>query len=196
VSRRLLALATVALALLLSAGCADDVAPAARVGDLRITDDEILDEVEEWAGSPALLQAVQFPSELAEGGGTGTYSTALVDFVLGSRVSFEVHNTEFDGRGLDLTDDLRDSVREELFGPQTPVILDELSADYVDRLVDDVARRIALQEELGDQDYDDWLQEAMQDVEVSPRYGTWDAESLQILAPTDPAAPTTTAPAA
>lgn len=191
-SRRLLALATAALAALASAGCTDDVAPAAQIGDVRITESELLDEVAEWAENPALLSVVQFPEELVDGEGSGegsTYSTALVDFVLGSRVSFEVHRAEFERRGLELPDEVLDSVRRELFGPQTDAVADQISKEYFDRLVEDVAIRLHLAEELGQGDYDEWLADATEEVEVNPRYGSWDGESSAVVPPLDPAAP-------
>lgn len=191
-SRRLLALATAALAAFASAGCTDDVAPAARVGDVRITESELLDEVAEWAEHPTLLSVVQFPEELVDGGGTGegsSYSTALVDFVLGSRVSFEVHRAEFERRDLALPDEVLAGVREDLFGPQTQAVADEISEEYFDRLVEDVAIRLQLAEELGQGDYDEWLAGATDDVEVNPRYGSWDAASAAVVPPLDPAAP-------
>lgn len=191
-SRRLLALATAALAALAGTGCTDDVAPAAQIGDVRITESELLDEVAEWAEHPALLAVVQFPEELVDGAGSGagsTYSTALVDFVLGSRVSFEVHRAEFERRDLDLPDDVLEMVRTDLFGPQTEAVADEISPEYFDRLVEDVAIRLHLAEELGEGEYDEWLAAATADVEVNPRYGSWDAETSQVSPPIDPAAP-------
>lgn len=193
-SRRLLALATAALATVAGTGCADDVAPAAQVGDVRITESELLDEVSQWAENPALLSVVQFPTEMVRGGGSGevsSYSTALVDFVLGSRVGFEVHRAELERRGLEVPEEVRDEVEADLFGPQTEAIREEMSVEYFDRLVDDVSIRISLQEELGEGGYDEWLAGATEDVDVNPRYGTWDAESAQIIPPDDPAAPAT-----
>jgi hypothetical protein len=189
VSRRLLALATASLALLIGAGCADDVSPAARLGDVRISESDLLDEVKEWAGNEALLTSVQFPADLVPGAGPDSYSTQLVDFVLGSRVSFELHRIEFDERGLKIDDAVRQDVESQLFGDQTELVMKGLSEDYRDQLIDDVCRRLILQQELGDEGYNEWLAEAGDDVEVNPRYGSWDAESSQVLPPFDPAAP-------
>lgn len=197
-SRRLLALATAALAAITASGCADDVAPAAQVGDVRITESELLDEVEEWAGSAALLGAVQFPADLVKGAGVGgadditTYSTDLVDFVLGSRVSFEVHHAELERRDLEVPAAVRNEVSANLFGPQTEQTLADVSPDYAERLIEDVAVRVYLQDELGE-GYEEWLAGAIEAVEVNPRFGAWNPAAAQVVPPTDPAAPAASA---
>jgi hypothetical protein len=189
VPRRLLPLALAALALL-GAGCADTVSPAVRVDGEAIGNDELLDEVEQWAGNPTLLQAVQFPAELVEGDAPGSYSTELVGFVLGSRIGFELHRAEFEARGLELTDEQRTSVRGQLFGD--PAVTEQVFADFSDgygeQLVDDVARQIALQEELGEEEYPTWAAEAYEgaDVEVNPQYGFWDPDEQQVIPPDGP----------
>src|SRR3546814_2665161 len=48
VLRRLMLPALAGLTLVATAGCADDVSPAARVDGVAIPNDELLDEVEQW----------------------------------------------------------------------------------------------------------------------------------------------------
>jgi len=186
--RRLLPLALAALAVL-GAGCSDTVSPAVRVDDAAIGNDALLAEIGEWAGNAALLEAVQFPPELVEGGSPGSYSTELVGFVLGSRIGFELHRAEFEDRGLELREVHQATVREQLFGdPQvTAQVLDSFSDDYAQSLVDDIARQIALEEDLG-AEYPTWAEAAYAaaEVEVNPRYGSWDAESRQVVGPEGP----------
>jgi hypothetical protein len=175
---------------LVGAGCADTVSPAVRVNDEAIGNEALLDEVGEWAGNPALLQAVQFPAELVEGAGPGSYSTELVGFVLGSRIGFELHRAEFEERGLELSDEQRTAVRQQLFGD--PAVTEQVFADFSDeygrQLVDDVARQIALEEELGQEEYPTWASEAFEsaEIDVNPRFGSWDPEQQQVLPPDGP----------
>jgi hypothetical protein len=189
VPRRLLPPVLAGLALVLTAGCADQVSPALRVDDATVANDELLDEVAEWAGNEAILTAVQFPAELVEGEAPGSYSTELVTFVLGTRIGFELHRIELADRDLEVTDQQRETVRAQLFADpaQTEAVLSEFSADYGDRLVDDVAGQIALQDELGE-DYEPWLTDAYAsaDVEVNPRYGMWDEATQQVAPPEGP----------
>src|SRR3546814_2099954 len=102
------------LTLVATAGCADDVSPAARVDGVAIPNDELLDEVEQWGNNSTLLQAVQFPEELAQGEAPESWSTELVGFVLGSRVGFELHRAEFEELGLELDDERSEEHTAEL----------------------------------------------------------------------------------
>ena len=186
--RRLLPLVLVALAVL-GAGCADTVSPAVRVDGEAIGNSALLDEVAQWAGNPTLLQAVQFPAELVEGAGPGSYSTELVGFVLGSRIGFELHRAEFEERGLEVSEEQRAVVRQQLFGDPavTEQVFAEFSDGYGEALVDDVARQIGLEEALGDE-YPIWAADAFEsaDIEVNPRYGTWSAEEQRVVPPDGP----------
>ncbi len=187
--RRLAAPLTVALALLAMAACADAVSPAARVGDLTISNEELLDEVDSWAASPTLLSALGLAS--VEGDGPGSYSQGFVGFVLANRISFEAHRAQFDALGLEMSaGDLRD-VREGLLqDPETTQAAMEELGDYADQLVEDVARQFLVEQEMG-ADYDAWRAEALgADIEVNPRYGTWDP-TAGLVPPEGPIQPAT-----
>ena len=194
--RLLLAAAGIALTVALAgAGCADDVAPAATIGDTTVTEDDLMAEVDAWAASPALLNELQVA---AAGSDERGYPMAFVDFVLTNRVAFELHNAEFEARGLELTDQELEDTRSQLFADPsiTDTVLDELGEEYADILVADVARQFKLQTELGD-DYGAWAQEAFTQTEisVSPRFGSWDVPSGAVVPPEGPTpAPTTTRP--
>ena len=71
----------------------------------------------------------------------------------------------------------------------TQAVLDELG-DYGDQLVEDVARSFRLQTELAD-GYAAWAAEAYPaaDIEVSPRYGTFDLATGLVDPPEGPATP-------
>jgi hypothetical protein len=195
VPRRLLALAVAALALFASAGCADDVSPAARIGDVKITNDQLLDEVAEWVGNPAAVDPATVASTTP-----GSYPLELVRQLLQQRVDFELHRQEFDELGLEVDDDLRQQALTTLFGDPAAAgdAFAAFSKAFADSFVDDVARQIGVQNTLGDEAYGAWRTKAYAeaDIEVSPRYGTWDAATGQIVAPSGPRQPTTTLPLA
>jgi hypothetical protein len=187
VPRRLLALAAVLLAAASSAGCADDVAPAARVSkDVVITHDELMDEVEEWVKSPALVDALEVPE--AGGAGPGSYSTNLVDLVLTNRIQFDVHHQQLEELGLSVPDEAVTSVRNELVrdAATTLTVAGELDPEFFDQLVVAVAERTTVGQAMDPEDYQSWLAEALADVEVNSRYGTWDAAAGVVLPPTGP----------
>lgn len=186
--RRLLAPAVALLALLGAAGCADDVSPAARVYDTKIGNDELLDEVAEWAGNPAAVD----PATLADSS-PGTYPLELVRQLLAQRIDFAIHNEGFEELGLGLTEELRQEALTVLLGD--PAAAEQafaaFSPEFAEAFVDDVARQVAVQNELGEEGYAEWRTGAYDDadIEVNPRYGTWDGDTDQIVAPTGPVQP-------
>lgn len=191
--RRLLALVVAALAVLASSGCADDVSPAARIGNVTITHDELLDEVAAWVANPQAIDPATLDSSAP-----GTYPLELVRQLLQQRLDFELHHLQFDALGLELDDALRDQALTTLFGDPSAAegAFAAFTEEFADAFVDDVAREIAVQEQLGDEGYTEWRADAYSttDIEVSPRYGTWDGTTGQIVPPTGPAQATTTLP--
>ncbi len=186
--RRLLAFAVAALALLVSTGCAADVSPAARIGDTKISNDTLLAEVAEWVGNPAAVD----PAMVADTT-PGTYPLDLVRQLLQQRIDFELHRQEFERLELKLDDATRTQALTVLFGD--PAAAEDafaaFSKDFRASFVDDVARQIAVQTALGDDGYSEWRTAAYADtaIEVSPRYGHWDATTGQIVAPSGPVQP-------
>lgn len=179
--RRLLAL-SLAVAALVATGCADDVSPAIRVGDATVSNDELLDEIDQWVGNPVAVDPNQL-SGLTPGG----YPGDLVRQLIRQRIDFMVHEAEFDRLGLEVTDELRDAALVALFGD--PAAAEDAFAAFTDgfaeEFTDDVARQIGIQEELGDEGYSAWYSDAYADadIDVNPRYGTWDAATQTIVAP-------------
>jgi len=194
VPRRFLALVVTALVGLVGAGCADDVSPALRIGDTKIGNEAFLDEVAEWAGNPVAID----PSVLADSS-PGTYPLELVRQLLQQRIDFELHNQEFEALGLELDDDLRDGALAALFGDPSASVeaFSAFSDEFAQQFTDDIARQIAVEQELGPNEYNAWRAEAYAeaDIEVSPRYGTWDGESGQVTPPQGPIGSATTQPA-
>jgi hypothetical protein len=184
VPRRLLAPLAVVLVLMLGAGCADDVAPAARVGDVTIGNDAFLDEMEEWVGNPNAVTP-----ELAAAAAPGAFPGELTRQLLTQRVDFELHAQEFESLGLELDQAARDLGIQVLFGDplQAETALEPFSDDFAASFLDDVARQVAVEEALGE-GYTAWRQQAYAttDIEVSPRYGTWNGTIGAIDPPAGP----------
>jgi hypothetical protein len=185
VPRRLLALVVTALVALAGAGCADDVSPALRIGDTKVGNEAFLDEVAEWAKNTPLQEQFRLPNPA--GAGVGTFSNSFAGAVMTNRIFFELHNQQFSELDLELSDDARTEFRES-----SELLLREFSEEYAAVLVDDVVRQFNVQEAMG-ADYDAWISEALAegDIEVSPRYGTWDGESGQVTPPQGPIGATT-----
>jgi hypothetical protein len=169
---------------LAATGCADDVSPAARVGDITITHDELMAEVEQWARSPRLVELV---TQGQAAGGSGRFNTALVTVVLQNRIALEVYRSELEERGLEVDQVVVSRLRTQLFQSpaDTAQVLDELDAGFAEELLDDIAAQITLQSELGD-GATEFVRTAFADVEVSPRYGSWDAGSGFVVPPEGP----------
>lgn len=186
--RRLLALAVAALAVFASAGCAKDVSPAARVGDVKISNDDFLAEVAEWVGNPVAVD----PSMLGTRS-PGTYPLDLVRQLLQQRIDFALHNAEFDRLGLKLDDALRTKALTALFGDPSASTeaFSAFSEDFAKQFTDDIARQVGVTDELGESDYTAWRAKAYATtpIEVNPRYGSWDAKNGQIVPPKGPAQP-------
>lgn len=192
--RRLLALAVAALALVGGAGCADDVSPAVRIGDRKIGNDAFLAEVAEWAGNPEAVD----PATLGDRS-PGTYPLELVSQLLAQRIDFELHRQEFDVLGLKLDDAMREQALTSIFGDPSAAegAFSAFSEEFAQAFTDDVARQLAVQTELGEDSYTEWRTKAFAEtaIEVSPRYGTWDPKSAQIIAPKGPIQPVDSSPA-
>lgn len=182
--RRLLAPLAALLALTLGAGCADDVSPAARVGDVTIGNNEFLDEMAEWVGNPNAV-----PPDVAAAAAPGAFPGELTRQLLTQRVDFELHAQEFESLGLELDQASRDAAIEAVFGDalQAETALEPFTDAFATEFLNDVARQLAVQEALGE-DYPQWRQQAYTttEIEVSPRFGSWDAASGQILPPDGP----------
>lgn len=182
--RRLLALAVVVLAVA-AAGCADAVSPAIRVGDATVSNDELLDEIDQWIGNPVAVDPAQVAG-LTPGG----YPGELVRQLISQRIDFLIHAEEFDRLGLEITDELRNDALVALFGDPSAATdaFAAFSEEFAASFTDDVARQIAVQDALGEEEYSAWYGAAYErtDIEVNSRYGSWDPATRTVAAPATP----------
>jgi len=181
VPRRVLAILLVVVALG-AAGCADQVSPAVRVGDAAVSNDDLLEEVRQWSGNPMAID----PTQLA-GSTPGGYPGELVRNIVRQRIDFMLHQQEFERLGLELDQALRDEALTTLFGDPSRAeeAFEAFSDDFAASFTDDVARQIAVQEELGEEGYSAWYLDAYEstDIEVNSRYGRWDPTTRSVAAP-------------
>jgi len=183
VPRRLLSLVAVALvALLAAAGCADDVSPAARVGSITITDDDLMDEAAEWAGNQQTARSANLPI------GEHAYPTEPVSQILTERIILEVLGEEFDHRGLDPVSHAEALQAIGLDPAQEEQAFAGFSDEYAESYVEDFAKALAVQSDLAG-DFGDFMNDALAHVEVDPRYGTWDTATLSVVPPEAPGPP-------
>lgn len=179
--RRVLAILLAAVAFA-TAGCADQVSPAIRVGDASVSNDELLEEVRQWAGNPMAID----PTQLV-GRTPGGYPGDLVRNIVRQRVDFMLHEQEFERLGLQLDEELRNEALVTLFGDPSRAeeAFDAFSDEFAASFTDDVARQIAVQEQLGEEGYSTWYVDAYDstDIEVHSRYGRWDPATRSVAAP-------------
>jgi hypothetical protein len=178
--RRLTLLAvTLAIGALMTAGCAEQSA-AVRVGDRTVSQSDFEAELDAFASSTAF---VQDPATV-EGALSGSFTQEFVAAALGQRIEFMLAERLFDERELELTDADIQTITEQV-GPQ----LEDMPRDLRESLIEDLARRTRLLEELGEQEYGLTLTEAADatDIEVSSHYGTWNGETYSVDPPEGPA---------
>lgn len=173
--------------IVLASGCASDVAPAARVGDETITTEELFDEVGEWAGNAQTQRSVDLAATESPSG----YAMGPVISILHERIIFTITGPAFDEMGLELTDTLRQQALTVILGDpsQADAAFGAFTDAYAQRYVDDLAKGIAVQEQLGDEGFVDLVREGASDLELNPRFGTWDEANITIVPPEGPQAP-------
>jgi hypothetical protein len=174
--RRLtLLVAAIAAAGLVGAGCSEQSA-ALRVGDTIVSQSDFEDELDAFAE----LQG----GEGVRGDLRDSYTQEFVGAVLGQRIEFMLAEQVFDEQGRELTaDDIAETTAQA--GDQ----LDGMPRGLRSSLIEDVARRSRLVNELGQEEYSGALTDAADstDIEVSSRYGSWNAEEYTVVPPEGPA---------
>ena len=178
--RRLtLLVAAIAAAGLVGAGCSEQSA-AVRVGDTTVSQSDFEHELDAFASTPAFIQ----DPDSVKGELSGSYTQEFAGAVLEQRIQFILVEQVFDEQGLEVTDDDRSNVTDQLQGA-----LDDMPADVRNLLIEDLARQTRLQAELGQEEYGRALTEAVDstDIEVSSHYGSWDPDERTVVPPEGPA---------
>jgi hypothetical protein len=174
--RRLtLLVAAIAAAALVGAGCSEQSA-ALRVGDTTVSQSDFEDQLDAFA---ELQGQDGVTGELAS-----SYTQDFVAGVLGTRIEFILGERVFAEEGLELTDaDIANITN------QAADQLDGIDGDLRRSLIEDVARRTKLVDELGVDQYGSALREAADstDIEVSTHYGSWDPDEYRVVPPEGPA---------
>ena len=188
-----------ALAGVLTSGCADEAA-AARVGDATLSDNDLMDEVEALYGNEALWASSDAEAGQPEGtarkalvgDAKGSFTQQFVGGVLQQRVTFMLVEKLFEAEVGELTDEDEAAAEEQL---ETRLEgFAEFPESYREQQIQDYAKLIGVQTALGQQGFGEAMQQAIDktDIEVSSRYGTWDAETFRTtedLAVMPPAGP-------
>ncbi|HLM63478.1 MAG TPA: hypothetical protein VK306_04195 [Acidimicrobiales bacterium] len=180
--RRLVpALAAVTVAGLAPGGCAEQSA-ALRVGDHSVSEADLMDELDAWGGNEQYWTDVSQP--VPEGELPDSWDQEFVSQTLSQRVQFLLIEDIFDERGLELTDDDRNAAEQGL-GQQLGAAFDAFPDDLRADLVDVIARRNALVDELGQDGFQQALYEAVTgaDISVASRFGHWDEDTLAVVPP-------------
>jgi hypothetical protein len=179
----LAAFSVVALAV---TGCADQAA-AVRVGSSTHSDAQLRDELDAYAENDALWEATGQSADAIRGELASSYDQQFVGQILQQRVTFMLGERIFDDEDLDLTDDERQAAAEQL-DEQLGGALRGFPESFRDDFLDDVARLNSLQNELGAEGLDEALRDAADttDIEVSSRYGHWDADRYAVVPPDGP----------
>lgn len=194
----------------LTSGCADEAA-AARVGDATVSDSDLMDEVKAIYGNETLWASADAEAgqpegtarEALRGEAEGSFAQQFVAGVLQQRVTFMLIDELFDDEVGEMTDEAEAAAEQEL-DRQFQGAFAEFPESYRDQQIEDYAQLISVQSTLGQDGFNEAIQALIEetDVEVSSRYGTWDAETfknsadqLAIVPPVGPAPAPSTADA-
>ena len=181
-------LAAVTLAGLVASGCGQQSA-AVRVDDSSISRSDFEDVLEVYFENDELRGAVlggQTTQDQLRGALRGSYSQEYVSTVVGLQVDFLVAGNLREDEGIELTEDDRAPVEEQL--DQVPGA-DALPEGFRRRLVDDIAGVNKLFDELGEEAFAEALTSALatSTIEVSSQYGSWDRDDRALRPPTSAA---------
>lgn len=162
----MLALAALALG---ATGCAEQ-SPAARVGDVTVSESELMDEIEVLA---------DLSSEPVEGDLGSSYSQTFVGRVLQQRIVVLLIDRVLDEEGAEVTDEDRAAARQQI--EQQDQAFAEVPSWYQDVTVDDFSKFNKLAELHPDDSGLSAIVDMAErvDVELSSRYGSWDPSRIQ-----------------
>jgi hypothetical protein len=196
-SRRLAPLLTaLAVVGLVATGCADQTA-AAKVGDQTLSESDLLDEVKALVENEVLLELAGFSEDDLRGESDASYSQAFVGDVLAQRIQFMLLDQLFADEGMELSEADRAAGREA-FESNYGESAAEFPQSYQDQSAEDFAKLTVLQSQLGEGQFQESFTSLVEtmEVELSSRYGTWDAGAFlaQLLDPQNATVPPVTPP--
>ena len=187
--RLLLPLAAVAAAGLVAGGCAQQSA-AVRVGDQTVSQQELFDELELIVTDSEFRGITFGPEErtpvasLQGSLGPKSYSQFMIGAVVNQRVEYLVAGDVLADNGIEITDDDRASI-EDAINQALSGGTESLPATYREDLVEGLTRLRVLQRELGDDEFQRQMTDAMvnADVEIASHFGTWDPDQGGVVPP-------------
>jgi hypothetical protein len=185
VPKRLIPLLLLIGTLLLSGACSSSSTAALTVNGTSYSQADLKEELEQLA--PAFIEFGGSPAETVNGAGPGSYTSEFTLSLLNQRVQALVFQAERQKRGLEITDADRATAREVFFGSAdvADTVIATFSPGFTERFIDDIASGIVVQNDIGEEEFQVWLADAMStvDVEVNPRFGTWDPDQQTIVPP-------------
>ncbi len=183
--KRLLPLLLLVATLVLSGGCSSSSTAAVTVNGVSYSQADLKDELEQLA--PAFIEFGGSDPSTVNGAGPGSYTSEFTLSLLNQRVQTMLFQAEQQKRGLEITEEARATAREVFFGSAevADTVIATLSSEFAERFVDDIAAGIVLQTDIGEDQFQTWIADAMGtvDVEVNPRFGTWEPDQQTIVPP-------------
>jgi hypothetical protein len=191
-NRRLASLlVTVTAAGLAVSGCGSPMreqAAAVRVDDRTVSRSDFEDSLDLFYENDDLrgflFQGVTREQLRPADGPRESYTQEYVGAMATVRVQFLLAAETLESEGLELTDDDRQLVIDEL-DQVIPEGADSLPSGVRDDLVDGFAGFELLRNEFGEDGFNDIVQEVVDrsDISVSSRYGTWDGDEFAVVPP-------------
>ena len=190
--RLLLPLAAAGLAGLLASGCAKQSA-AVRVGDQSVSQEELFDELELIVTDSDFRNITFGPedstplSSLQGTLGPSSYSQFMIGAVVNQRVEYLVAGDVLEENGLEITDDDRAAI-EDAINQALGNGGESLPPAYREDLVEGLTRLQVLQRELGDDEFQRQMTDALvnADVEIASHFGSWDPDRGGVVPPPGP----------
>jgi hypothetical protein len=195
--RLLLPLAAVTTAAVLASGCGKQQSAAVRVGDQSVSQQELFDELELIVTDDAFRTITFGPEDrtpLASLQGTlgpESYSQFMIGAVVTQRVEYLVAGDVLEDNGIEITkqdrapiEDAIDKALKRAGGKGTR----SLPPAYKEDLVEGLTRLQVLQQELGDDEFQRQMSDALTSahVEIASHFGTWDPDRGGVVPPSGP----------
>jgi uncharacterized membrane protein YgcG len=194
--RLLLPLAAVTTAAVLASGCGKQQSAAVRVGDQSVSQQELFDELELIVTDDAFRTITFGPEDrtpLASLQGTlgpESYSQFMIGAVVTQRVEYLVAGDVLEDNGIEITKQdrvpIENAIDEAL--KRGGGNIKSLPPAYKEDLVEGLTRLQVLQRELGDDEFQQQMRDALTSahVEIASHFGTWDPERGGVVPPSGP----------